>query len=104
MAATPLSDELQLDYPHLLALMDAHRMEVLLLQTRIERMGALLREHGIPLPSEDPRLGVSDGEHLMACTKVVSAAYDLLERLEELRAIVGSGMEFVGAEPWRPRS
>lgn len=85
----------------LAAISAAHHLETSLLQTRIERLTALLREHGIPLPEEDPRLGASDGEHLLACRNTVIAAYDLLLRLEELRSIVGSGMEFVGQERWR---
>ena len=86
--------------PPELAASEAHRLETLLLATRIERLSALLREHGIRLPDEDPRLGISDGEHLLACRQVVRAAYELLDRLEELRAIVGSGMELVGKERW----
>lgn len=79
----------------------AHRLEVSLLMSRVERLTALLREHGIPLPGEDVRLGASDGEHLEACRTVVVAAYELLARLEELRAMVGAGMELVGGERWR---
>ena len=83
------------------AISDAHRLETSLLSMRLERLTALLREHGIALPEEDPLLGISDGEHLMACRRVVDAAYDLLERLEDLKRIVGSGMELVGKEKWR---
>jgi hypothetical protein len=86
----------------------ARRLEVALLQTRIERLSAIIREHGLSLPSDDPLLGVSDGEHLEASRAVVIAAYDLLENagtltaaLEELRGLVGSGMELVGGERWR---
>ena len=89
-------------------LVAAHRLEVSLLSARIDRLTALLREHEIPLPESDPRLGASDGEHLAACRAVVVAAYSLLERaddleraLGELRRIVGSGMELVRAERWR---
>jgi hypothetical protein len=77
------------------ALQEAHRLEVELLQIQIERLRSALREHGIPLPAEDPLLGASDGEHLAACQAVVSTAYDLLERLEELRQMVGSGHELL---------
>lgn len=86
----------------------AHRTDVRELSGRIERLVAVLREHGIPMPEEDPRLGASDGEHLEACRRVVVAAYDLLEcerelttALAELRSLVGSGMELVGGESWR---
>ena len=80
---------------------EAHHLEVVLLQQRVERLHAVLREHGIPLPEEDPRLGASDGDHLRACRDVVIAAYELLERLEDLKSLVGSGMELMGGEPWR---
>lgn len=90
------------------ALDSAKRFDDHLLQQRIERLTAIIREHGLPLPEEDPHLGASDGDHLDACKKVVTAAYDLLEASEtleralaELRALVGSGMEFVGSESWR---
>lgn len=86
----------------------AHRLEGALLSTRIERLTALLREHGVPLPEEDPRLGMSDGEHLVASMRVVTAAYELLEKVDDfeqaliqLRQLVGSGMELVGKEKWR---
>lgn len=85
----------------LIAMSEAHRLEVALLQTRIERLHALAREHDIPIPADDPLLGVSDGEHLIACRAVVTAAYALLERLDELREMVGSGMELIGGESWR---
>lgn len=85
----------------LAALSAAHHLETSLLQARIEILTALAREHDIPIPGDDPLLGASDGEHLIACRNVVTAAYDLLERLDELKAIVGSGMELVGGEPWR---
>lgn len=78
-----------------MALAEAHLIEVALLQTRIERLHALLREHGIVPPREDPLLGASDGEHLEACQAVVSAAYELLARLDELREMVGSGAELL---------
>lgn len=91
-----------------LALNAAHRLESELLLTRIERLNALVREHGIPLPKDDPRLGASDGEHLAACRRVVMAAYGLLEQAAELeaalgglRAFIGSGMEFVNQDSWR---
>lgn len=84
-----------------------HRVEAGLLQTRLERLTALLREHGIPLPDEDPRLGASDGEHLAACRRVVVAAYALLEQADELeealaalRTLVGSGSELL-QKGWR---
>lgn len=88
---------------------DAHRLEVVLLLTRIERLTALIREHGIPLPTaDDPLLGVSDSEHLAASRRVVTAAYDVLERaseleaaLDDLRSMIGSGMELVGGGRWR---
>ena len=90
------------------ALAMVHDVEARLLQTRVERLSAILREHGIPLPEEDPKLGASDGEHLAACRKVVQAAYallgamgDLEGALVELRALVGSGMELVREEGWR---
>ena len=79
----------------------AHRLEANELQGRIERLVALLREHGIALPEEDPRLGASDGEHLEACRTVVVKAYELLEALDALRAMVGSGMELIGGDEWR---
>jgi len=85
----------------LVAMSEAHRLEIVLLQTRIERLHALLREHGINPPDEDPLLGASDGEHLAACREVVTTAYALLERLDELKAMVGSGMELVGGESWK---
>lgn len=87
----------------------AQRLEVGLLQARCERLTALVREHGLPIPGDDPRLGASDGDHLAACRRVVVAAYELLEHmreldeaLTELRRMVGSGMELVGGDPWRP--
>lgn len=83
------------------AILDAQRLETSLLADRIERLTALLHEHGVPVPEDDPSLGASGAEHLLACRNVVAAAYDLLERLEELKAIVGSGMEFVRQERWR---
>ncbi len=82
------------------ALTEAHRLEVSLLQVQIERLRAILREHGIPLPEEDPMLGASDGEHLEACKAVVRGAYELLPHLEELRRIVGSGMELLEDKRW----
>ena len=91
------------------ALQAAQRLEVSLLLTKIERLNAVVREHGIPLPGDDPRLGASDGDHLAACRQVVTTAYDLLEAaksfevaLAELRTLVGSGMELVGGAPWKP--
>lgn len=93
-----------------LAADQAHHLERVLLTTRIERLCAVIREHGIPLPEEDPRLGASDGEHLAASRRVVTAAYGLLEGIEEferalaeLRSLVGSGMELVGKESWRAK-
>jgi hypothetical protein len=86
----------------------AHRLDTMLLQGRVERLTALVREHGIPLPDEDPRLGASDGEHLARCRAVVDTAYRLLEATEaferalgELRATVGSGIELLRDERWR---
>ena len=85
----------------------AHRLESTLLLSRIERLTAVIREHGIPLPGEDPMLGASDGDHLAACRTVVTTAYDFLEAsrafeqaLRELRSLVGSGMELIGGAPW----
>jgi hypothetical protein len=77
------------------ALVAVHRLEVQLLQVQIERLRALLREHDIPLPQEDARLGASDGEHLEACKAVVRGAYELLPHLEALREMVGSGVELL---------
>ena len=77
------------------ALASAQRLEVELLQAHIERLRAALREHGIPLPDEDPRLGASDGEHLEQCKAVVRAAYALLGELRTLEAMVGSGVELL---------
>jgi len=92
----------------LMAFQDAHQLENRLLSTRIERLVTQMREHGIPLPEEDPRLAMSDAEHLMACRKVVTTAYELLEcagrfavAMDELRRFIGSGMEFVGQKNWR---
>lgn len=90
------------------ALSAVYRVENQLLMSRVERLSALVREHGIPLPGDDPRLGASDGEHLAACRRVVVAAYALLEQadeleaaLAELKSLVGSGMEFVTqSESW----
>lgn len=79
----------------------AHRLETSLLSARLERMVALLREHGIEPPRDDPRVDAGDHDHLIACRAVVLAAYELLERLEELRGIVGTGMELVGGQRWR---
>lgn len=86
----------------------AHHLERSLLMARIERLTAVLREHGLSVPGTDERLGAADGEHLEACRQVVVAAYALLEQitafeqaLTELRRMVGSGMELVGGEPWR---
>jgi len=90
------------------ALAAAHHLETANLSTRIARLTAICREHGIPMPSDDPLLGASDGEHLAASRRVVIAAYDLLVQMDEftaalaeLRTMVGSGMELVGGEPWR---
>lgn len=79
----------------------AHRLEVYELEGRLERAYAVMRDHGIPLPNEDEKLGASGAEHLDACRDVVLSAYELLESLERLKHIVGSGMEFVGAPQWR---
>jgi hypothetical protein len=95
MATTP-----SIDAGPLIALSEAHRLEVSLLQTRIERLTAVLREHGLPIPGDDPRLGLSDGEHLLACREVVIAAYTLLERLDDLKLLVGSGMELLDEKGW----
>lgn len=96
-----------LQHDDLLAAASVHLLEKRLLMTRIERLTALLREHGLPLPEEDPRLGASDGQHLVACRNVVKSAYDLLSAisafetsLDVLRAEVGSGVELLG-ESWR---
>lgn len=70
--------------------------------TRVERLTALLREHGVPTPDDDPLLGASDGAHLAACRDVVTCAYDLLFALERLRDLVGAGMELVRDDVWRP--
>jgi len=85
-----------------------HHLEVRLLQTRIERLSAIVREHGLSLPAGDSLLGVSDGEHLAACRRVVVAAYDLLgacgeleAALADLRQLVGSGMELLEDRSWR---
>ena len=90
------------------ALSASYRLENTMLQTRIERLTAIISEHGIPLPGDDPRLGASDGDHLAACRRVVIAAYDLLEQtnelesaLTDLKTMVGSGMEFVNQKTWR---
>lgn len=90
------------------ALAAAHYLETAQLATRIARLTALCREHGLALPSDDPLLGTSDGEHLVASRRVVIAAYELLAQIEEftealteLREMVGSGMELVSGEPWR---
>lgn len=90
------------------AMAAAHHLETVMLSTRIERLIAVVREHGIPLPGEDPMLGASDGEHLAASRRVVIAAYDLLVQADELesaladlRTMVGSGMELVKGEAWR---
>lgn len=88
----------------------AHHLERTLLLARIERLTALVREHGLALPPDDTRLGVSDGEHLAACRLLVTTAYEMLEAIQnfdtalhELRALVGSGMELVGGESWATR-
>lgn len=83
------------------ALLDAQRLETSLLQARIERLTSVIQEHGIPLPPDDPRLGASDGEHLLQCRRVVHAAYRLLAELEALRDMVGSGTELLERENWR---
>lgn len=83
------------------AMAQAHALDKALLLTRLERLTALLQEHGVPLPEEDPALGASDGQHLEACRLVVTKAYELLEALEDLKALVGSGMELVEKEIWR---
>src|SRR5262245_65001130 len=94
-------------FDHMVAVDAAHRIEVAELQTRIERLTAILREHGIPLPIDDPRLGASDGEHLRQCRDVVTTAYALMEQitafedaLTDLRRMVGSGVEMLG-DTWR---
>jgi hypothetical protein len=74
----------------------AFKLEQRLQQQYIERLHALLREHDIPLPAEDSLLGASGHEHYAACREVVIVAYELLQRLEELREIVGSGHELLG--------
>ena len=79
----------------------AHRLEVSLLMSRVERLTALLREHGIPLPGEDGRLGASDGEHLEACRRVVMSAYELVGALGVLEQMIGSGRELLEVEPWK---
>ena len=78
----------------------AYALEHTLLSARCERLVALLREHEIPLPDDDPRLGGSGGEHLERCRLVVIKAYELLGKadelehaLGELRRVVGSGVE-----------
>ena len=73
----------------------AHRLDVRELTHRVERLTSVLKEHGIPMPEDDPRLGASDGEHLEACRKVVTKAYELLEALDDLRVMVGSGVELL---------
>lgn len=78
----------------------AHKLETALLMSRLERMVALLREHGIEPPADDPRVDAQEHDHLIACRDVVIAAYELLERLEELRRMIGSAMEFVGQPSW----
>lgn len=80
-------------------LAEAFVLERRLLQARISLLEALCAEHGIPLPESDPALGAAGREHLEASKAVVHAAYDLLERLEELKGIVGSGMELL--QPFR---
>lgn len=91
-----------------LALAQAYKLDVLELETKIERLKAVLREHDITMPGNDPLLGASDGEHLMACRTLVVKAYEMLEKMDEfeqalseLRSLVGSGMELVGGESWR---
>jgi hypothetical protein len=84
------------------AMFAVHRLETALLQQRIELLEAVLREHGIPSPAEDSSLGASGADHLEACRNVVRGAYELIPHLESLRAIVGSGMELLNPEPWRP--
>lgn len=86
----------------------AQHLNAALLCTRIERLTGLLHEYGVPTPEDDPLLGASDGEHLIASRQVVIAAYEMLERmadfekaLNELRRLVGTGMELVGKEKWR---
>jgi len=98
----PLTDDFVTETELAEAVSRARRVNSALLQVKIERMTALLREHGIPLPSEDPRLGASDGEHLARCRAVVTSAYELLEKidqfdrsLDELRETVGSGVELL---------
>ena len=90
-----------------LAIAAAHRLETRQLLTRMERMAALLEEHGIPLPSEDRALGASSLEHAAATRAVVLTAYDLLASMDafdhalgRLREIVGSGTEML-QPPWK---
>ena len=71
----------------------AFKLEMRLQQSYIEQLHALLREHGIPLPAEDSRLGASGAEHLEQCKAVVTAAYELVQELERLKAMIGSGHE-----------
>lgn len=85
-----------------LAMLEAWHLERTQLLARIARLEAVLREHGLPGPAEDPRLGPSDHEHLEACRAVVRGAYELLPHVEELRRIVGSGIELLGQESWKP--
>jgi hypothetical protein len=83
------------------AVEQARDLEATLLQTQIERLTAVIKEHGLPVPGEDARLGASGLEHLAACQLVVTKAYELFDALEALKLIVGSGMELLRTESWR---
>lgn len=76
------------------------RIELRELQGRVEILTALVAEHGIQTPADDPRLGASGAEHLAQCRRVVRLAYELLMELEALREMVGSGMELL-EDSWR---
>lgn len=82
------------------AVATAHRLEISLLQARVDGLAARLREHGVTVPAEDQLLGASGVEHLEQCKRVVLAAYGLLREVEELRRLVGSGVELL-EESWR---
>lgn len=66
-----------------------------LMAARVSQLEELLRENGVQLPSPDGAV-----EHYETCRAVVLAAYELLERLEELHKLVGSGMELL-RDSWR---
>lgn len=77
----------------------AHKLDVFTLKSRIKRLEDELIARNIPLPT--PPIDRSGEAHYEKCREIVNIAYDLLERMEELRQIIGSGVELLQTEAWR---